>query len=516
MEFILSRNTKRNSVILTIKNIFYSGVSYFLRIPNIIFYFIFFCLLIVLEYSNFHLNPDTAQQLHTLKNFVNGHGISISSLDKYGTVIYKPCSLWPAGFVIFAAPIYFFTKSAIASILILKLISNIFFILFLSKYVNYLRFTENQKKFIILFLTISVAPFIEFYCSDMLATTVCMWSFYFYIKYQENEKVSYLLISIFLVALCYFIKYSFLPFLFYPMVAFVLKAKWNFLKKIKQFALITFFTVISGLLFYFLNKLLVGPAQMVSSMDAFNGDAHWTQLTRVKGFLFTFGLYPYNFQNLFADATGIFLPFNWISLAVTTYLYYLFIRYFLKKEKFINNKRYLNSLNISISAGALILGFLGFLTINNPGQTWIKPYWTFVEETRYYGPVIVIGLINILILFFIKNKGSLLHAIVLFMIVLNILAYRRTIRSGFYGNNLNSYLITAKDVKKAMIIDHPLLRSVVYFEKETENSFPYLYLQSEGIILLEKPAMELNKSKNFSNFILEKDSTGIFKISRFN
>ena len=485
MELILNRNKRSDPAILRIKNIFYWGMSFFLRIPNTIFYLLFFCLLIVLEYSNFHLSPDTAKQLHTLKNFVDGHGISVSSLDQNGTVIYKPCSLWPAGFVIFASPIYLLTKSAIASLLILKLISNFFFILFLSKYINYLKFTEYQKKFIILFLTISIAPFIEFYCSDMLATTVCMWSFYFYINYQENEKISYLLISIFLVGVCYFIKYSFLPFLFYPMVAFVLKEKWNSFKKVRQLSLITFFAVIAGLFFYVLNTLLVGTAQMVSSFDAFNGHAHWNQLSRLKGFLFTFGLYRYNFQNLFADATGIFLPFNWISLVITAYFYYLFIKYFIKKKIFYNNKRYLDSLNISISAGALILGFLGFLTINNPGQTWIKPYWTFVEETRYYGPVIIIGLINILILFFVKNKGSLLHALVLFMIVLNFFAYRRTIRSGFYGKNFNSYLITAKNVR-GLIVHTPLSHPVVYFGKKAENSYPYLYLESEGIILMDK------------------------------
>lgn len=516
METILSTEIRSNIAMLRTKNFFYGGISYFLRIPNFIFYISFFCLFLILEYSNFHLNPDSAQQLQTLKNFVNGHGICLTSMDTYGNVIYRPNSLWPAGFVIFAAPIYLITKSAIASLLILKSISFVFFIWFLHKYIQYLKFSNSQQKVIILFLTISIAPFVEFYASDMLATTVCMWSFYFYMKYQENEKVSNLLISIFLVALCYFIKYSFLPFLFYPIVAFVLKEKKDFFKKTRQFASITFFTVVAGLVFYFLNRLLVGPAQMISSMDAFNGHAHWNQLTRFRGFLFTFGLYSYNFENLFADATGKFLPFNWISLTITAYLYFLFITHFSKMVKDANNKRYLNSINISISAGVLITGFLGFLTINNPGQTWTKPYWTFVEETRYYGPVIIIGLINILILFFIKKNGSFLHAIVLFMIVLNVFAYRKTIRSGFYGNNFNSYLAIKNDVERELLTQKTLLPSVVYFEEGTKNSYPYKYLQSEGIILLEKSEMEIKKNNKFSNFILEKDSVKSFHISKVN
>jgi hypothetical protein len=129
--------------------------------------------------------------------------------------------------------------------------------------------------------------------------------------------------------------------------------------------------------------------------------------------------------------------------------------------------------------------------------------------------VIIIGLINILILFFVKKRGSFLHAIVLFMIILNLLAYRKTIRSGFYGKNFNSYLEIKKDVKHQMLTLNPLLPSVVYFEEETKNSDPYLYLQSEGIILLDNSQLTL-KNKDFSNFILKKDSANSFLISKVN
>lgn len=507
---------RKNSLIHTIKKNFYRGVTYFLQIPNIIFYLLFFCLLIVLEYSNFHLNPDASAQLHSLKNFVNGNGITITTLDSFGNIYYKPLSWWPAGFVIFAAPIYLITKSAIASYLILKFTSNIFFILFLSKILNYLELKDHQKKFIILFFAISIAPFVEFYVTDMLATTVCMWSFYFYLKFQEHGKISNVLISVFLVSLCYFIRYSFLPFLFYPIAAFILNEKKQIFKKIKEFILIIAFTASAGLFFYFLNKFLVGPGQLVSSMDALHGHGHWNQLTRFKGFLFTFGLYRYNFENIVMDATGLFFRFNWLSIAITTYLYFILIKYFFKNRLSFNNKHLPILISISVAAGALIVAFLSFLTINNPGQTWTTPYWTFVEETRYYGPVIIIGLLNILVIFLYKRKGSLIHAIVLFMVILNVLAYRRTIRTGFYNNNFNSYLETKKSLRQQMFLsDDQSVSPVVYFQKEAENSYPYLYLQSEGTILLDSSLLE-SKNKRYSNFILIKDSAYSFHIAKLN
>ena len=101
------------------------------------------------------------------------------------------------------------------------------------------------------------------------------------------------------------------------------------------------------------------------------------------------------------------------------------------------------------------------------------------------------------------------------MIILNLLAYRRTVRSGFYGKNFNTYLTIKKDVQLQMSIKDPSLPVVVYFERETKNTYPYLYLQSEGIILLEKEEMNF-KNANYSNFILEKDLKNQFHLFKIN
>lgn len=502
---------------LKLQNLFYILINFFLRIPNYVFYFFFFCSLIILEYFNFHLSPDTSIQLHTLKNFVSGHGITLTTLDNNGAIIYKSCSLWPAGLVLFLSPIYLITKSTVTCFFILKIITFIFFLLFLSKYLNYLKLKDHQKKFIILFFCISISPFVDFFASDMLATTLCMWSFYFYIKYLDDERITHLLLSVFLVALCYFIKYSFLPFLIYPAVAFVFKEKRNIFKKVNRFILIILFSIAAGLLFYYLNKLLVGPAQMSSRFDAFNGNPHWIQLTHMDGFLFSFGIYEWFFQNLIKNHLDINIQFNWLSILVTFYFCWLFLKTFFKRAKFPNENRLVNSINISLSAGAMIIGFLCFLTINNPGQTWTNPYWTFVEETRYYGPVIIIGLINVLILFLIKKKGSLIHIIVPLMIVLNLFAYRTVSQSGFWGNNYKSYLLMKSNISKQIPANETSNIAVVYFDKETKNSSYYYYLQANGIILIEKNKINLiNENKSFNNYILEKDSNNSFRILKQN
>jgi hypothetical protein len=216
---------------VTIKKFFFSIASFILSIPDIFFYGLLFVSFIVLEYFTFHIGTDLSMQLHTLKNFVNGHGITTTSLNANNEVVYLPCSLWPAGLVIFLSPIYLITKDAIISELILKQIANIFFLIFLSKYFKYLKLASYKRKFIILFFVISVSPFVEFFASDLVATVMCLWGFYFFLQFMEDQKYKYLFFSILLLGFCYFVKYSFLPFLFFPVAAFFLKERLVIFKK---------------------------------------------------------------------------------------------------------------------------------------------------------------------------------------------------------------------------------------------------------------------------------------------
>lgn len=457
-------------------------------------------------------------QFHTLKNFVNGHGISLTSLDANNNVVYLPCSLWPAGLVIFLSPVYFITKSAVLSGLILKLIGNIFFILFLSKYFNYLNLENYIRKFIIIFLIIAVAPFVEFYVSDLIATVFCLWGFYFNLQYQDTGKYRHLLLSVIFIGVSYFIKYSFLPFLLYPAVSFILKERWAIFNKLKELLVIVFFTTIAYFLFYYLNKMLVGDMQMQSAFDAFNGNPHWFQLERFDGFLFTFGIYEWVFENFIRGLTGGSIHFNWISLLATLYFYILFVKTFFTKSNTARAPVFKNSLNISLSAGILIMGFLAFLTLNNPGQTWTKPYWTFVQETRYYGPVIIIGLLNLIILFFYKKEASFLHILVPVMMVLNLYAYRTVIQSGFWGKDYQHYSKVKENISTQLELNNNGNLPVVYYDKNVKSSDEYYYLQSEGTILLDKSRLaEDSKSSKINYYVLKMDSSNrVALLRKFN
>lgn len=494
----LIQNTKNNSVFtrgILLMNWF---KALFLQIPLIALYCILFISLLIIEYFNFHLSPDISNQLHSLKNFADGNGITIASINENGKIIYQPLSLWPAGMVIFLMPFYFITKSTIASALLLKITANFFFILFLSNYFRYLQLEDYKKKFIVFFFMIAVAPFIHFYPSDTLATVLCLWGFYFNLKYQDTGKYFNLFKAVLLLALSYFVKYSFLPFLLYPVTSFFFNEGLAVIKKWKQLFIIAFISIFTVVIFYTLNDSLVGKSSLVSAWDALNGKPHWNQLSRFDGFLFTFGNYEWAFENLLKNYLGISFQFNWISILVTVYFYILFLSTFFSRKQTVGGIKFLRSINISLSGGGLIIFFLALLTVNNPGQTWATPYWTFVEESRYFAPIIFIGLINILVIFLTRRPVSFLHIIIPIMMLLNLFAYKFVIQNGSRGKNYKTYTKTQKNISISLSDVEDNETTVVFFEKETNKTLAYYYLLSQGAILADKKRYSDIKGKLYS------------------
>jgi hypothetical protein len=73
-----------------------------------------------------------------------------------------------------------------------------------------------------------------------------------------------------------------------------------------------------------------------------------------------------------------------------------------------------------------------------------------------------------------------------------------------------------RNISNEMNLGNTEKRSVVYFDKDTKNSYYFFYLQSNGIILMPKEKMPLYNSSAFANYILEKDTADSFTITRIN
>ncbi len=464
-------------------------------IPIPIFYLLFFISLTILEYFSFHLSPDISTQGATVINFASGNGISLASVDDNYAVSYNTISYWPAGLVLFLTPFYLFTKSTVAAAILLKMAAYLFLLFFLSAYFRHFQLEQINRKLILLFFATAVAPFIHLYPSDSLAMVLCLWGFYFNMKYLNEKKVAYVLAALTLLGLSYFVKYSFIPFLFYPVISFLIMENTQSFRKIGQLLILTGFTLVAAISVYTLNFLLIGKSTVPAAWDALNGNPHWKQLSRFDGFLFTFGNYEWALENFIKNHFGVNFQFNWISVLVTVYFHLLFLIVCYKWKRF-QNKKWLSSINISLTAGSLIILFLAFLSLNNPGQTWSTPYWTFVEETRYFAPVIVIGLLNVLVITLDLRKISLSLLLIVLMVGLNLLAYKFIIQNGSWGQNYQTYVEVKEKMNEVLSSTTSDETSVVFVDNDVKNSASYYYLLSQGLVLLPKSKQEAFIARN--------------------
>jgi hypothetical protein len=303
---------------------------------------------------------------------------------------------------------------------------------------------------------------------------------------------------------------------FYPLISFLLKERNNLFKIYKKCLFILLFTLTLLILVYLLNLSLVGEKEnnLATHFDLFTGKAHWNQLSHFDGFLFTFGIYEWVFENFLKNHFTLNIQFNWISILVTFYFYFLIIKTFFKSPKK-NSIPFSNFLNTFLVSSFLITTFLVFLTLNNPGQTWMKPYWTFVQESRYYGPVIVVGLIIILLIFFNEKKGKLIHILVPLIIVFNVYAWRTVKSSGFWGNNYESYVKNKNELNERIKYCIGNEGAIFFYEPNMKYSMPFLILLSEGKILLNNN-LELNKNqfkKNCKFILLKNDPLNTYQLA---
>jgi hypothetical protein len=487
-------------------------------ISNKIFFLLIFCSLIFLDYHSFRINWDLAIQLNTLVNLSKGHGISLNTISDSGRIMYEKCSLWPAGFSIVTYPIFKLLNNSIWSALAVKAISYLFFIIFIDKYLDLLRVSAINKKIIASYFILGILPLISFYPSDVLATVTCLWGFYYHLRFQETKVFINQFKSLILLSLSYFIKYSFFPFMFYPILSFVVK-EWGSIFKKWRIAIQTLGLTFSLFTFiYIFNLILVGKLNSEIQYDAFSGKPHWNQLTHFDGFLMSLGHYKRFFINHLLGF-GFPIQFGKLSAIITLGIYVSFAYVSLKWRNKVQRSIINESIKISLFAGLLISVFLSLLSLNIPGQTWwTTPYWTYVEETRYFGPVIFIGLINIIFLATQKVKIDLFKIIVTIIFITNGFIYYQVYKKGFYGENFKTFNSARMEI----------LSPIVKLEKDKiilvhdDNSNIYnkenFILQSQGFPIINKSQYRIlsEKMKDYIFFQIQKKRNNSFFLKKLN
>jgi hypothetical protein len=255
-----------------------------------------------------------------------------------------------------------------------------------------------------LFFGLTYTPFNYLSSTDLLVYVSFTFAITFFIYMFKYDKYSYLHFFIlgFLAFIPPFFKLSATPvLLIFPVSLGVIA----FFKKDKSLYLKTLFVLVVSSLFLFLDFQLLGFQSKGREVEY---GLYFFQLSRIAAFPFESFFFSEaiiekvksinSIAGLLARAITLLISLSF--LVVIYYVFYLSIKKMRSSIK-------LDLLGIFCIAGGVtiigILSYLALLSIFIPGETWQIPYWTFVENTRYYAPAIIFIQIIIFILAFEKT-----------------------------------------------------------------------------------------------------------------
>lgn len=343
----------------------------------------------------FDIRVDASYQTIATKNFVEGHGISIDSVlpSDLSTIIYEPLIKWPPGFSLLLSPFYVLSGGnyIIAGILFHG-ISAIALILFSRAILGLLEaplFLINAYTIVVSFVIYS---FYFIFSSDAIETSFFIAAVYYILSFLKTQQHSVKKIGIASACLliCAFIKYLLIAVVFVVPAYFLTKGFFTNDRKLKKGGFISFsilFVGIASLLLY--QKNVSGAAAYVSEpAGGFSPQNLLDAYPLFPAALLnpdTFGL----LTNNAAAPSFIFRLYQLIYLPAIAFLIFG-VSGFVKslRQEIPLKKAYFY---LSVFAFIALFGVLAILSLfiakgeESPGR-----WWTYVQEPRYYGPLVVL------------------------------------------------------------------------------------------------------------------------------
>lgn len=365
----------------------------------------------------YNTQVDGMYQTLAMQNFVEGHGFCFSYVlpSDISTVIYKPQINWPPGFSLLLAPFYIlFNHHYIYASLALYIISAILLIIFSRKILSALGVPVFQLNLFTVVTAFFIYPFYSNCTSDAIAITFFIMAIYYVLRLCTPVQYGWKTVALASVSLCFagLIKYLFIPVVFIvPFILFckAMADKNRNLKRTTIFIFIFLVLTLGGLLLW--QQLNTGQVAYISSTTrGFFPENLRDMHPVVPASILNTDSLPLIFKEGTMVNKLVFRFFQLLNiLSVLVAVVYTFRRLSKKGFTQLNSAGvfYLLAFFISISITVLLV----FLSLsvgkeeNNPGH-----FWTYVEETRYFGLIILLihlavySLNQIPKLFFTRSK----------------------------------------------------------------------------------------------------------------
>jgi len=335
---------------------------------------------------------DKACQVYVADNIYNGNGAFMSTVnpDNLSEVDNSnPLIGYKLGYSYSLLPMMYFMSSVNASILLDVFAVFIFYlsIFYICKLLNV---SLKAQILLFIFYGFTMTPFFYLTSTDLFITsisTVLLWLIIDTIQKSKYTILQALIIG-FISFLPLFFKFSALPLIAVSSFTFLLISILIKDKKIFYFSIYITLSVV----FFFLLELFILPQFLA---EKFLEESFYPfQLLKFDAFVYkSFFFTDSIVLSLFKSNNLILIFYRSITLLFSAGLLLLLFNQgakSIKESKFIKKITQEDGFIIhGIIMLLLTCASLIYLTVRVKGETWQDPFWTFVEETRYFSPCLV-------------------------------------------------------------------------------------------------------------------------------
>ena len=351
---------------------------------------------LVIQLYFFNYNDDRFLQLVATKNFIHGHGITLNRVffENFSREFYIPLLGWPPGYTILLSPIALLTNgNVVLAAIIFDLVTVLIFILYSRKILVLLGLPER----IVNLFTLVSGFFLYEFClnptTDLSALAFFICAIYMCLNFLKNDKKNsgYAVQIAVVNFLCPFLRYMFIPVsLIIPLYLLFIGKKTGStrIEKGGVVLLIATITLLCGLLFFqhiYTGQSTYLPPDLKGFFPA--------NLLRFYPIVLSAFIKIWYYYSL-AESVGVlrYGQYNEVILVINVLLsialLYLFARFY-RKKKWSNLSLRDHYVYIGSAASLTILALLTTLSLRNASSGKGLSRWTYLQEPRYMGFIVV-------------------------------------------------------------------------------------------------------------------------------
>jgi len=369
----------------------------------------------------FNIRVDMSFQMIATQNLVNGNGVSLSRAmpADLSRTVYEPLVNWPPGFSFLLAPVYWLAGCDYAvSGILLQLVAAIMLIFYSRGILQLLELPVYLVNLYSLLTTFFIYSFYTTISSDAIAVSFFIMATYYAIGIVKSHHRFYAKTGMMFLALlvCASLKYLFIPVVCVVPLFFIVRGMA--IRSRKEFRLgwiggLLLLAVVAAILLY--QKQVSGSAVYISAPQR---GIFVLNLLDFYPYLPASLIKPETLQELTGFNVLLLYQVVHVSTAAMLVAWIVWMLYRYRVRNFLPHQ---NFIWISFLSAFLLTGLLMALSLAVAKEVWEDRLWTYVQEARYYGVVVVMIQLG---LFVYYRYGKAKKYLLIFLLIMSVESLR--------------------------------------------------------------------------------------------